>query len=339
MSLSLNGNTLTVYVSWSEMKSLANAKMMALQYILTVDNMYQIFGLDGRILYRTNIYSGSYPSSIDGDAGDPPTSADNDAFLYDFETNFKSAMNRPTTPYQMGDSRWIFRLGNMMTTGSVEQLVAGNGYFEPQTQGQRSVVSTSVLDIDLTGTGARAVRITYLNSQYQLKVEDVALSGTVPVNTVNTDIKFIERFEVIRGTAAAGRIILRSGTATALNPGEICSIGAASTEAFLCHHYIPSGSQCEIIEWDVTASDDTLMRLKGQRWFSGSLVDPVYYDLENIQGLASGSTFNFTRKFMSTPAQEKTRVYVTAQSQQATQTTIRARLNLWQDCLYVSGTM
>lgn len=334
MSLSLDGETLTIYVSWPELKTLADSKNMALQYVQTTGGLYQIFALDGRVLYRTNIYSGSYPNFIDEDAGDPPTSTDNDERLYDFETNFKARLNKAVSPYQVGDPRWIFRLGNLVATGSGEQLVSNNGYFEPQSQAQRSVKSTSANDDNPAGSGAKQVRLTYLNSNYEEKVEDIFLNGTAAVPTVATDIRFVQRFEVIKGTTAAGRITLCTGT-TGL--GEICSIAAATTHAFLCHHYVPSGSKAQVIEWGVTVSDDAQMRLKGQHWVSGNLVDPVILDLEFMAGIASGSLLNFTRTFKSIPLQEKTKVSVTAQAGQGTSTTIRARLSIWEDCLFVSS--
>ena len=334
MSLSLDGETLTIYVSWLELKALASAKDMGLQFVQTSNDVYQIFGLDGRVLYRTNIYSGSYPNFIDEDAGDPSTSADNDAYLYDFETNFKSRMNLPIEPFQSGDLRWIYRLGNLVSTGSQELLVAGNGYFEPTSQAQRGVKSTSANDANPAGSGAKAVRLVYLDANYVRHVEDINLNGTNTVATVNNDIRFVEQFYVIKGTAAAGRIFLTTG---ANGLGEICSIGSAGTEAFLCHHYVPSGSQAQIVQWGASASDDTQMRLKGQAWFSGNLVDPIYYDLENLVGIASGSLLNFSRDFKTMPVQEKTRIYLTSQAGQGTSTTIRARLLIWEDALYVSG--
>jgi hypothetical protein len=336
MSLSLSNSALTVYVSWPALKVLADRKSLSLQYVQDLGNynQYQIFGLDGRVLYRSNIYSASFPNFIDPDSGDPETRELNDAYLYDFESNYMASMNLAINLYQDGDPRWVFRLGNMTTTGSTELLVSNNGYFEQSSQGQRGVKSTSANDTNPAGSGAKVVRLTFLNSNYQRKVEDIALNGTNTVATVATDIRFVEKFEVIRGTAAAGKITLCTGSN---GLGEICSIGVSTTDAFLCHHYVPSGSKAEVIEWDVTSSDDALMRLKGQQWVNGNQVDPVIFDLENLVGIASGSLLNFTRRFRSMPLQEKTYVRITAQSQQGTQTTIRARLNVWEDVLYVTG--
>jgi hypothetical protein len=326
------GNSfITVARTWSELKTILNAKLMSLQYDDSNPDVYELFAIDGPIVYVTTIYRGTVPESVQLTY----SQAQNDQDEADFENNYKSRSNMPVTLYQQGDSRWVYRFGNHVSTGSGERLVANQGYYEPSSQGQRAVKSTNANDVNPNGSGAKQVRITYLNSNYVKKVEDVFLNGTTAVATVNTDIRFIEKFEVIKGTNAVGRIILCTGSN---GLGEICSIGAATTDAFLCHHYVPSGSKAEIIEWSATASDDALMRLHGRQWISGNIVD-VVLDLDNLTGIASGSRLDFARTFKTLPQQEKTYVRITATPQQGTSTTVRARMNIWEDALYVSGSV
>jgi hypothetical protein len=321
-------NFIVVDRTWTQLKSILNVKGLSLQYDDSNPNYYQLFTLDGSVVYLTFIYLGTLPDSLASTYSQTQNNSDKS----DFESNFKSGSNQPVVPFQAGDNRWIYKLGNLTSTSSVEQLVSTEGYFEQQSQAQRSVKSTSASDAP-GGGGAAAVRITYLDSNYIQHQEDVTLNGTNAVATVNTNIRFIESFQVIRGTAAAGRIFL----CTSSNGlGEICSIGSGSPKAFLCHHYIPSGSQAQTIEWDVTLNQSAFLKLKGQQWVSGNLVDPIFYDLENVI-MTSGTTYNFSRTFRSQPAQEKTRVYITVVPQQTTSTVIRSRLNIWQDFLYVSG--
>ena len=321
-------NFIIIDQTWTQLKAIVWRKGLSLQYD-TLTDRYQVFALDGPLVYLANVYFGTLSDSI---VASGYTQFQSNADLADFTTNYQSGVNQLVIPFQPGDNRWIYRLGNLTSTGSVEQLVAGNGYYEPASQGQRSVSSTSASDI-LGGGGAAAVRIYFLDSNYVQHQEDIQLSGTNTVPTVNTNIRFIERFEVTRGTAALGRIILHTGSN---GLGEICSIGGGSTDAFLCHHYVPSGSQAQTIEWDITTNQSVFAKLHGQQWVSGNLVDPVYLDLENIE-MTSGSTYNFVRTFRSQPLQEKTRVYVTVVPQQQSSMVIRARLNIWQDYLYVTG--
>lgn len=329
MSLTIGTNFITIAQTWSQLKTTLFNKGLSLQWDYdSTGTQYQLFAIDSHVVYTSFIYLGTVPDTI----ATTYSQAQNNIDLSDFQNNFKSGSNMPVVPFQPGDDRWIFRFGNLTATGSQEQLVANGGYYEPQSQGQRAVKSTSASDIP-GGGGAAAVRIVFLDSNYVQHTEDLTLSGTNVVPTVNTNIRFIERFEVIRGSTAIGRVILCTGSN---GLGEVCSIGAGTTDAFLCHHYVPSGSQAQTIEWDVTSCATVNMRLKGQQWVSGNLVDPIFYDLENIY-VSSGSQVNFTRTFRSNPAQEKTRIYITAQPQQGGNTIVRARLNAWQDYLYVSG--
>lgn len=321
-------NFILVDVTWTQLKSLLELKGMSLQYDATNPNFIQLFAIDaGSVVYLAYVYTGTLPASI----AQTYSQAQNNIDLADFQDNYELGANQPIVPYQPGDDRWIYRLGNMTITSSTETLVAVNGYYEPTSAAQRSVKSTSAND-NASGSGAQQVRIHYLDSNYIPSLEIVTMNGTSPVPTVGTNIRFIEKFEVVKGTSAAGRIILCANSAGA---GEVCSIGAFNVDAFLCHHYVPSGSQGQTIEWDVTVNQSSFLKLNGQQWISGSQIN-LFYDLENIE-MASGSTYNFVRTFKSQPAQEKTRVWVTTVPQQQTSQVIRARLNIWEDFLYVSG--
>jgi hypothetical protein len=171
----------------------------------------------------------------------------------DFEANFKSKANAPVTVGGLTDPRMIRRFGNLTSTATAEVLLAGRAYVEQAAQAQRSVVSTSNQD-KAGGTGSVAVRITFLNSAFELKTEDVTLNGTAAVNTVATDIRFIEKFQVIQGTFAVGA--LKIMTATGGGGSEFCGIGAGTTDAFLCHHYVPAGKSGYVYGWSGCTSDD-----------------------------------------------------------------------------------
>lgn len=328
----IGSNFIDVPQTWTQLKSTLSTKLMSLQYT-EHDDLYDLFAIDGGIIiYTTVIYRSTLPDSVAVNY----SQEQNDQDLVDFENNYKSRSNLPINLYQDGDSRWIYRFGNHTATGSTERLVSNRQYVEQASQAQRSVKSTSANDTNPGGSGAKQVRLIYLNSNYERKVEDIFLNGTSAVNTVATDIRFVEKFSVIKGTAAAGAVMLMTSINGTGN--ELCGIGSGTDDAYLCHHYVPSGSKAEVIHWSATCSDDALMRLKGQTIVSGNVVD-VVLDLDNLTGIASGSRLDFERTFRSMPVQEKTYVRVTCQPQQGTQTTVRARMNLWEDALYVSGSV
>lgn len=78
---------------------------------------------------------------------------------------------------------------------------------------QMSIVSTSANDT-AAGTGARTIVMVYLNGDLDTSVEVITLNGTTPVNTVATDIRWVQNIYVATagtGAAAAGVISISAG--------------------------------------------------------------------------------------------------------------------------------
>lgn len=223
----------------------------------------------------------------------------------------------------------ICRFGNLTASSTNEVLVCGRGYVEPASQAQRSVVSTSVQDKS-GGSGAFAVRITFLNSNYELKYEDVTLNGTTPVDMVATDLRFVEEMKIIQGSEAAGAIKIM--TQTGGGGTEITGIGAATDNAFLCHHYVPAGKRAYIINWQISIDDECSFKLKGQARYGANL---VYENWDLRRVFDSNPTPPHTMEgfwdMQQYPMGEKTYVRVVVVPNQNTSTVIRAHLHLWEE--------
>ena len=230
---------------------------------------------------------------------------------------------------QLSQKQIIRRLGNLTASSVSEVLLCARGYSEQSSQAQRSIVSTSNNDSNPSGSGAKIVRIDYLNSDYDSKYEDIALNGTSAVNTVATDIRFIENFRVISGAAADGAIKLMTNTGG--GGSEFCGIGVGTQEAFLCHHYVPQGKRAFLYWWGVTGSDEVRCKLRGQERVNGvNLVDTII-DLEDMLGIAANTRISFDREIHGIILDEKTYIRITVVPNQATSTTIRGWINLWEE--------
>lgn len=204
----------------------------------------------------------------------------------------------------------IHRLGNLTAGGTGEVLVCSRGYTEQASEAQRSVVSTSANDANPSGSGAKAVRITYLDSNYVVHTEDINLNGTTAVNTVGTDIRFVERFEVIKGAACAGAVKIM--TTTGGGGSEFCGMSAGTLDAFLCHHYVPAGMRAFLMGWGAITNLDANFKLYSQQYFNGNLVDQII-DLDNLTGLGiiTPGRLSMERRLQAPlPLGEKTRVRV-----------------------------
>lgn len=325
MSVDLKNAACTVTLRWTAFKLIVLPKVLSIQY--DQDSVgYTIFAMDGPCVYTTFIWTGTVP-----DNGGDYTQAQNDADKADFETNYKPYANGQILDNEL-DPRLIHRFGNLTSASTSEVLVAARAYNELASQRQCSVQSTSASDDDGTPSGCRQVRITYLDSNYVLKTEDVLTNGTAKVNTVATDIRFIERFEVIKGTAPVGAIQLMDGTTGGAN--EFCGIPAGADQAFLCHHYVPAGKRAWILGWGAAISNNANFKLKSQQRFGANLVDQNL-DLENLfvgtATIPTGRTEFYRRFETALPVGEKCYIRVTVVPGQSSSTVERSLLDLWED--------
>lgn len=137
-------------------------------------------------------------------------------------------------------------LAAYVTTSSTTPTVfRATVYTEPSTEQQMELVSSSASD-SAAGTGSRTIRVTYYDGNMNGPfTEDVTMNGTTPVNTVATNIRFIESIVSLtigsNGTNV-GTITLRN-TAGSQTFGTI-AVGDGRT--YWGHHYVGVDRKCFI---------------------------------------------------------------------------------------------
>lgn len=140
-----------------------------------------------------------------------------------------------------------FSFGSIATAATTQVGVFKTAYTEQTSNAQRSIVSSSASDAS-AGTGARTVKITYLTSTGAGPyTETLTMNGTTPVNTVATNICFIEQIDVLTiGSNASnvGKISLKA--ATAGGGATIGTIAVGDNQTFWEHHYVPTGKICNV---------------------------------------------------------------------------------------------
>lgn len=150
---------------------------------------------------------------------------------------------------QLGDGVAVAGRANgyTATSATTGKAIRATNYTPQGANAQRSVNSTSANDT-AAGTGARTVTISYLTAAFELKSETVTLNGVAAVNTVATDIAYIERITVATvgsGGGNAGTVQVWTGLAGA---GTVWgSIAASDNQTFWAHHYVPSGVSCYLL--------------------------------------------------------------------------------------------
>lgn len=140
-----------------------------------------------------------------------------------------------------------FSFGEVTTAATTRVLVKRTAYNEQTSNGQRSIASSSANDT-AAGTGARTLQITYLDSTGAGPfVEVLTLNGTARVNTVATNIRFVEHIQILTaGSAGVNAGIITLYTVPTSGGTAIGTIAVGNNQTFWAHHYIPASKTCNI---------------------------------------------------------------------------------------------
>lgn len=134
--------------------------------------------------------------------------------------------------------------GYIATSSTNGVAIRATTYTPQGANAQRSIKSTSASDTS-AGTGARTVTISYLDTSFVLKSETITLNGTNAVNTVNSDIAYIENMVVETCGSGGGNVGTINFFTTTAGGGSIWgSIAAGDNKTFWAHHYVPTGMTC-----------------------------------------------------------------------------------------------
>lgn len=156
------------------------------------------------------------------------------------------------------DRRW----GYVGTSSTAITVCKGSTYIEPSSTGQRSIRSSDADDAS-GDTGARTVKITYYKDDGSGPfTETVTLNGTTWVNTVETDMRFIEKMEVVTvGSYGTNEGTITLNTATGGGGSTIGTIPVDEGSTQWAHHYVGLNKKCFI-----TAENGAITGNNGRWW-------------------------------------------------------------------------
>ena len=194
-----------------------------------------------------------------------------------------------------------FAFGDVTLAAIAQAVVRRTTYTEQTTNAQRSIASASANDTS-AGTGARTVRITYLDQTGAGPyTETVTLNGTSYVNTVATNICFIEQIEAMTaGSGGTNAGILTLKAATAGGGATIGTINAGDRQTFWAHHYVPTGKIANITGISVSHNGTTVgsggvFIVKAQTLNASNVVEIQLSDFVRLYGQSS----TFARAYTS----------------------------------------
>lgn len=151
--------------------------------------------------------------------------------------------------------------GYVATAATTLTAIRGTAYIEDTTGSQRSIVSSNANDTTngAGGTGARLVQLRYFkNDGTGPFIENLLMSGTTNVNTVGTNIRFIESMEVLTvgsNTSNLGTISLKQN----INGGgsTLASIAIGDNRTFFSHHYFGTNHKGGMVRLVLAASGNS----------------------------------------------------------------------------------
>jgi hypothetical protein len=212
-----------------------------------------------------------------------------------------------------------FAFGDVTLAVIAQAVVRRTAYTEQTTNAQRSIASASANDSS-AGTGARTVKITYLDSTGAGPfTETVTLNGTTYVNTVATNICYIEQMDVLTvGSTGSNVGILTLKAATAGGGATIGTINATDRQTFWAHHYVPTGKESNITGVSVSHNGTTVgsggvFVVKSQMLNSSIAAETQLTDFIRLYGQSSTFARSYTSPVkISGPA--RLLLYVTPES-------------------------
>jgi hypothetical protein len=170
----------------------------------------------------------------------------------------------------------IVSVGRAVTGSTSFVALLDTTYNQPSTSAQRSVSSTSASDA-AAGTGCRQIKITFYDQNVNGPfTETIMLNGVTAVNTVSTNVCFIEKIEAMAvGTNKKNVGVITLFNATAGGGGTLATFNPSNfteNQTLWAHHYVRPGHTAYVRWWQnrndqgvaAPTQDVTLYRLTVQ---------------------------------------------------------------------------
>lgn len=189
--------------------------------------------------------------------------------------------------------------GTISTGAKTNVAIRASTYNEQSSNAQRSIASSNTNDAS-GGTGARTVTITYYDSSYNGPyTETVTLNGTTAVNTVGTNICFIEKITVSTvGSDGTNDGTLTLYVGTGGTGGTLAIVNASDGKTFWAHHYVANNRTCYITSMTGNNDNGSNYSLFTIRARTGAANSP---DLQISDSITEGGAASQTERAFGTP--------------------------------------
>lgn len=157
---------------------------------------------------------------------------------------------------------------------------------------QMTIVSDNAGD-NPTGIGVRAVKIHFLDATGLEQIEIITLNGTTPVNTVATDIRFINDMYSLtvgsNGVSTGNIAIYKTGSTIALTLYNLIALGG--NKSLVPHRMVPFNKTLYLQNWHCSEAQDKrcIIRIRSTD-MNGILIPGVFCfkDTQYLRKTVSG---------------------------------------------------
>ena len=133
------------------------------------------------------------------------------------------------------------------TSSAPEDIWDSGGLYEfPASAQSIEAVSSSANDIDVTGSGARTIRVQGLDTNYNPQEEDIAMNGMAAVALVNTYMRIHKAFILSAGSVGTNDGIITIRIPIGPNQAQIL---AGNGESLMAIFTIPNGKTGFLKRW------------------------------------------------------------------------------------------
>lgn len=158
---------------------------------------------------------------------------------------------------------------------------------------QMTLVSDDAADNGTSSTGVLTVRIHYLDASGEEQTEDVTLDGTTPVDTVATDIRFVQDMYALtvgsNGVAEGNIAIYKKGGSIANDLYNLIAMGG--NKSLVPHKMVPANKTLYLEGWHCNEAQDkrAAFRIRSTDMY-GVLLSGVFCfkDVAYLKGTGSG---------------------------------------------------
>ncbi len=164
----------------------------------------------------------------------------------------------------------------------------------PDAAGEQMTVESDSAEDGVAGDGVLTLRLEYLDDTGAEQTEDITMNGTTGVNTVATDIRFVNDMYSLTvgatGVSEGDIVIYKAGESEATHLYNM--IAAGGNKSLVPHRMVPLGKTLYLQSWhtEISSNDRCAMKIRSTD-MNGVLIPGVFCfkDVAYLSKVASGN--------------------------------------------------